>query len=368
MNPVLELLTRFTGYLSQYHSLPRSEQTIEVVTPTFRRWQAEDEPVRRQLPSHSPYAGRTIAGFFHRGSAVTPIEQVAVHGNTGSVVVDGSIVADSMFDVSRLARSPAYRHPSRRPHRRHISGTVTSIFHLPWARSNIYHWFVDVLPRWHAIAAAHSGPLTVLIPTGMPAYQTETLEHLISGSSHIAAEFLTLGPRDAAICERYLFSRFVSWHQSGFLPSDVSSGIRAAIVSGYGVRPPERPVGRIFVSRAAAVRRMVANEQALHGVLREHGFDIVQAESLSYRDQVELFAQAAVVAGPHGAGLTNALFSRAHTLVELHPSGGARTHYHLMAKGLNTAYVPVFGSAADDAGNFTVDPSVLERALERLAE
>src|SRR5262249_49533656 len=77
---------------------------------------------------------------------------------------------------------------------------------------------------------------------------------------------------------------------------------------------------RLFVSRGhlAEAKRRLMNHDEIAGVFAKHGFEVVVAEDLGFMDQVRLFAQAAVVAGPHGSGLANFGFAPpACTLVDL---------------------------------------------------
>lgn len=363
MNPFLFAMTRLTGYQASYHTLrPSSADTI-VHPAEYHPWSEADAAILDQLSPGVPYREQRGLGYRCRAACVHRLDGAMVVGATGAVVHNGSLVAESVFDVSRMARSPAYRHPSRRPRIRRHAGPCASVFHLPWAASNIYHWFVDVMPRLYAIARSHTGELTLLVPETMPEYQRETLNHAVDAMAPTAVRIETVGPREAVVCEEYLFSPPVAWHESGFLPSPVLEWIRNAVTTGYGAsRVRDR---RIFISRAGATRRMISNETELHPVLTRFGFEIVRAEDYDYRRQVAMFAGSEAVAGPHGAGLTNLLFSDARTVVELHPAGAARSHYFLLAKGLGAEYEPVFGTVPDNQGNFTVDPTALETALAR---
>jgi capsular polysaccharide biosynthesis protein len=67
---------------------------------------------------------------------------------------------------------------------------------------------------------------------------------------------------------------------------------------------------RIYISRAKARSRKIANEEALKPLLAEYGFSFCFLEDLSFDQQVVLFANAEVVCGVHGSGLTNVLFNR----------------------------------------------------------
>lgn len=64
---------------------------------------------------------------------------------------------------------------------------------------------------------------------------------------------------------------------------------------------------RIFLSRRDANRRRLDNERELDSVLKNHGFDCVAADQLSWKEQIDLFSSTTHLASLHGAGLSNML-------------------------------------------------------------
>lgn len=73
---------------------------------------------------------------------------------------------------------------------------------------------------------------------------------------------------------------------------------------------------KIYVARFDAKNaRHLVNEEMLAERLRIQGFDIITPGQLSYEEQVEVFSQADVVVGAHGAGLTNIVFCEPGALV-----------------------------------------------------
>ena len=80
---------------------------------------------------------------------------------------------------------------------------------------------------------------------------------------------------------------------------------------------PPRRQRRLYVTRRLARCGRFTNEQELEPILLDHGFEIIEAERLSFIEQVRLFSQAEVVTGPHGAGLTNILFAESCKVLEL---------------------------------------------------
>jgi Glycosyltransferase 61 len=85
-------------------------------------------------------------------------------------------------------------------------------------------------------------------------------------------------------------------------------------------RDESRPGRRIFISRKLRTTRPFLNEAECLGILERYGFESVCTETLSLREETELFANADVVVGVHGAGLTNLLFCHPGcVVVELFP-------------------------------------------------
>jgi capsular polysaccharide biosynthesis protein len=83
----------------------------------------------------------------------------------------------------------------------------------------------------------------------------------------------------------------------GSFPERISSGVA-------GTRE------RNFVSRAKVERRRLLNEHELYPGLTRRGFSIIHPETLSLTEQVDVFRAARDIAGVHGAGLVNAVWSK----------------------------------------------------------
>ena len=72
---------------------------------------------------------------------------------------------------------------------------------------------------------------------------------------------------------------------------------------------------RIYISRNQASRRRIVNEEEVVNLLKKIGFQIITFESTSIREQALYLANAQIVVGPHGAGLTNILFCNPGTKI-----------------------------------------------------
>jgi capsular polysaccharide biosynthesis protein len=103
---------------------------------------------------------------------------------------------------------------------------------------------------------------------------------------------------------------------------------------------PNQPLAkRIFVSRRRAISRRILNEAAVMEQLTDLGFVAYLLEDLNVTEQVQLFAQAEFVIAPHGAGLTNIIWSQNAAIVELFgPLSHVRPDYFQLARANELQY------------------------------
>jgi hypothetical protein len=99
-------------------------------------------------------------------------------------------------------------------------------------------------------------------------------------------------------------------------------------------RPPTEPK-RLFVSRTDTAWRRLRDEERLHGALQERGFEIIHPARMSLVQQVEAFHPASLVAGVHGSGLVNIVWSaRPPMVIEISPFTDRDTHFSNLARRL----------------------------------
>jgi hypothetical protein len=94
---------------------------------------------------------------------------------------------------------------------------------------------------------------------------------------------------------------------------------------------------RIYISRTKTTGRQVINEEEVLAALAPLGFVSYTMEKMSFADQVRLFSQAEIVVSPHGAALTNTLFSQNLSVIEFFGSYGSPSFF-LLAKALGFRY------------------------------
>jgi hypothetical protein len=132
---------------------------------------------------------------------------------------------------------------------------------------------------------------------------------------------------------------------------------------------------RIYVGRSGAALRNLVNSEAIANVLQaEFGFESVDPGQLAIEEQIRLFAEAAVLVGPHGAGLTNAVFMGNPQLLGEFFAGLLQPFYPILAQSIGAKYFSLEGRRVgehpsgdwrQDNADFAVDEKAVLQALRR---
>jgi capsular polysaccharide biosynthesis protein len=235
--------------------------------------------------------------------------------------------------------------------------------------TNYGHWIADYLPRLRFCNSDKDVPILV---NRLNSVQAQSLSFLgIDSKRLIQCEY----PQSYKI-KRLLYpstySSFVTpplefqpwivdWLRSSFQPLFL----------------PEAPRRKLFISRSMQWNRRLINEVDILNVADRHGFEVIHPEKMPFEHQVRLFSQAAVIAGPHGSGLTNMIFAPPGTkIVELigpsyHRVGTAASEWLRLAKLLHQEITRIVGqsdglpieSNYPAYENYTIDPIIFEHAL-----
>jgi hypothetical protein len=94
---------------------------------------------------------------------------------------------------------------------------------------------------------------------------------------------------------------------------------------------------RLYVERER--ERKVENADEVRNFLERAGFTTIRLEGMSFLEQLRLFASAEFVIGPHGAGLSNLLFTPPNArVIELTPNTEMRPFFWLISSKLGHEY------------------------------
>ncbi len=304
--------------------------------------------------------GPRAADFASRAEPIPDLGVLSAPGLTlvgphGLVLTPaGELLADTSFwhgYPKGLPRIPAT--PVRR-----VRGTLVSCM-SDFATANFGHFLMDSLPR-----------LSLLEGAGV---SLADADHIYCGVPHPRVAHLLdeLGvPR-----ERRIYARrgeairadhvVVTSYPGGRrnYPPWVPDFLRERL--GVEAGPATR---RLYIPRAQ--RRRILNIDELMPILVEHGFEVF--EPTGAEDARHAFAEASIVVGGHGAGLSSVAFCRPGAAVlELLPDSHAMPFYATLSLAARLRYgylmgegIPVAGPVARSTWDFRVDPVVFREAIE----
>ncbi|MBO1323579.1 glycosyltransferase family 61 protein [Acetobacter sp. TBRC 12305] len=178
---------------------------------------------------------------------------------------------------------------------------------------NYYHWVAHTLPALRYFLD-HAGRDDVFLLPPLTRWQEDSLD-LVGLEPH---RRMMTRPGTRYEFERVIYTDFIRG-RADFTSSGIARHAYASLRS--AVSPPAPAKRFLFIDRGDAPNRHVPNGAELTAAFMQLGFERVHPERLSLREQIDLFAQARMVAGFLGAGLANIAWCQAGALVyELVPS------------------------------------------------
>ncbi|WP_158941289.1 DUF563 domain-containing protein [Granulicella sp. S190] len=262
------------------------------------------------------------------------------------------VFGDSVLLPHRFQLSPAYR--SFRPsNTTHHAGTVSTIQRID--AYSFWHWFADCLPQLLTLEKyIGDKPLTLLVSDDLGGFQRETLALMLPPTMSVKV----VPAKKWISADHFLLPSYLSGKCNGYLPDGYYDEIRRRITQGLGLQQAAPRNLRIYLSRSGARRRRIANEPELLELLASYGFIEVRPETMSLREQVDIFQRAEVIAGPHGAALGGMVFAPHSKLLVLYPEQKPGEYFYTMARCLDIEHYGATHNCFDDedcVDDFTVD-------------
>lgn len=286
----------------------------------------------------------------------------------GAVIDHRNRLVSNMSGLSRdsdLPGNPLQRGTLAAPKK--CNGTAACL--TGGSHQNVYHWYMDILPKLKLFEASGIKIDKYYVPTKYR-HQRETLARLgidtrrivhARQETHLECERLVAASFEGGVLNQYrvIAARELLRNQSCCLDGKKSR--------------------RVYISRRKARIRRVENEADILRALKKFGFQKVYLEDLSISDQVSLFEAAEMVVAPHGAGLTNTCFCAPGTRVlELNTPVRISSLFARIASICGLAYhlhiakprrVKHFNpETASGDSNLVVDAGSLEKAVRSILD
>ena len=234
-----------------------------------------------------------------------------------------------------------------------------------WSKG-YFHWVTDALTRLYVVRDRLDA-WKLLLP-----WEFETRDFVRTSLEVFGVKNYDFIKRDEVLlCSSLVMPTHTA--PSGNFREEVIGGVRRTLLSAFGDSNNRSNAERIYISRSAANRRRVVNEDEITPVLNNFGFRTVYAEELSFQDQVKILSRARFLVSNHGAGLTNMLFMKdgARVLELRHVSDYVNNCYFVLASALKFDYfyqlcAPKPDQTDPHTADLVVNPHELEKNLALL--
>jgi len=281
------------------------------------------------------------------------------------VVPDGSLIRQSALQTDPGSLSFTYEQFKGQFPGDHImwaAADETVLSFNGYSTNNYFHFLMDALAQVHWRSRWPHGANARMIISGYTTEAAKALPFMAQGLAAAGINESALYPYDGTM----MFCRHVVFpaRDTGANPVKVAELRRR-----FGLEGRARGRDRLLIVRTNAPRRRLTNNDALAAMLKGHGFRTIDPGGLSFAEQVETFAQAEIVVGPHGAALTNTAFmSPGGAVVELTHTGRVVWTFHEVASANRLAFGCVVGDMTNAEENplfadFSVDVDAVDAAV-----
>lgn len=224
---------------------------------------------------------------------------------------------------------------------------------------NYYHWTFDILIKIRNVDADPE------IPVLVPASFSRNNRFVIQSLESMGFRVMETEEHIAYIVGKTLTGSMPSYFDSRALRELRDRSLQSCI----SVQKNDIPV-RLFISRKHAPRRGLLNEFEVASLLKRYGFVVCTPESMTWQEQVELFRNAEVIVGMHGAGLSNMIYAAsAQLVIEFRAKAHENNLFMNLSKELQIPYelLRLESEITDFHGpSFLVDRSTLADLESRL--
>jgi hypothetical protein len=297
---------------------------------------------------------RVARGYPLQSCGILEIPSARFHLPSGTVSAGGSFPSETIslidfpFRWQYLDAIRALWAPARRVEDGYLLTLQQS--------ANYYHFVCEVLPLAYALMRDERwGDLPVYVGADLPEFVFEYLRLL-------GLERYCRPLRRGVYAADTL--RVASFPGMASCPSpDHLLTLRGACLDAVG--PSVQPGRRLYISRADAPDRRIANEGELLRAIADFGFERATLSDKSVPEQIRLFQTAEIVLAPHGAGNSNILFAPSDCVVtEIMGPSIYSWSFMVIASTLGQLYGYV--GCVERGRDLVVDPSAVRRVVESL--
>jgi capsular polysaccharide biosynthesis protein len=184
---------------------------------------------------------------------------------------------------------------------------------------NYFHWTMESIGRLVIVKDQLNEPaLKILVDQDVPRFVQESISFFFN----IPQERIVNDGHRRRKIDRCLLPSFPHTRNAGtgnanvYAPETIQWMNKTALEK---VSPAKGAPVNFIISRRNTTQRALVGEERILTRFPKADFRIVELEAMTFREQVELFANAGTIIATHGAGLTNLVFARSPLVIEFFP-------------------------------------------------
>lgn len=216
---------------------------------------------------------------------------------------------------------------------------------------NYYHWLFECMPRLiYCILYLKNNNLlrknlTILVDRGVPSQGIELLK-IYMERFHVPYRIFFVDAGQFILC-KHLYYVTPFWYALDNT-SRKPHVTRDFFVDSYAVSLIQKlfdhdsnntPSKYIYLARNHSTYRKMINAEEVEKLLTNFGFEIINPHLLSFREQLELFSTAKLIAGPAGAAFSNIIFMQKKTTALIFSPSTPSTNYYVFQQLADSAHV-----------------------------
>ncbi|WP_342265459.1 glycosyltransferase family 61 protein [Cardinium endosymbiont of Philonthus spinipes] len=258
--------------------------------------------------------------------------------NNGKVLIDTQTSYKDQHRLLKKGRNIADESP------RFFKGNL-AVISSP-GQENWYHFLLQVLPRLKILKESKITFDKIYINNLKYPFQKAALAHILK-VLQIPKEKILAIDGDSIIQAKQLIVPSVPFIpcKGRPLPGWLKTFLRNSFLNYADLKGNKSLLSeKIYISRAQATIRRIANEKELTDYLKKRGFKVVYLEHLNPFEQAYLFNNAKIIMGPHGSGFANLIFAQPTTkVIEIdHGTDEARSFYKRFCAIMDCIYHPFY--------------------------
>ncbi|OOZ42729.1 glycosyltransferase family 61 protein [Solemya elarraichensis gill symbiont] len=310
------------------------------------------------------YLPRQLPEQLKRKIACIEFHDKTLLGNTGALVDDNNQALISFMRSRPFVNYHDFRPEILNPVNK---GEVRYFNMLGSHRGHrhLFHFLIDRMPQLYYalnLFKLAEQPLIVLINEDVPKFQRDLYRFISNDYPNVS--FVEVPHNERWKVENLFHVDYYQTIKTTLADPDFLKFLKTTFMRGYGIDNNLSPTDRIYVCREDTKNRRFVNEQEIAAVFEEFGFKKILAGKLSFEEQIRTFNNAQYIAGIHGAGLTNILFSSPGArALEIFSEDHVKDTYFLLSRTLGQDYSYLFGGTQRRHSHFHLPASRLENKL-----